>query len=146
MSKKETGFTLIELIVVIVILGILAAFALPRFADLDKEARRAVTEGLAGSIRASSALAHGKLLATGAETSITMEGQTIQMSNKYPRTSDIGLTIVDISGFTSSTVDGAKRFVPNGVSSANSTECMVEYTEPTAGNVPSIVVDVDNCT
>ena len=44
-ARKEKGFTLIELVMVIVILGILAAFALPRFADLGGEAESTVCPG-----------------------------------------------------------------------------------------------------
>ena len=146
MRNAQKGFTLIELIVVIVILGILAAFALPRFADLDKEARRAVTEGLGGSVRAAAALAHGKLLATNATTAISMEGQTVSMVNKYPTTADIADTIVDISGFSETSVAGARRFVAFGVTNANSTSCMVEYTQPAVDNdAPSITVITTNC-
>lgn len=54
--RSQNGFTLIELITVIVILGALAVIALPRYIDLQDEAERAATEGVAGSLAAASAV------------------------------------------------------------------------------------------
>ncbi|BBB30738.1 type II secretion system protein [Neptunomonas japonica] len=78
---KQGGFTLIELVTVIALLGILSAVALPRFIDVTDDAREAVSSATLGSFNTSLSLARSAWFAKGANlTSLTMDGTTYDYS------------------------------------------------------------------
>ena len=142
MNKASKGFTLIELVVVITILGILAAFAIPRFANLEEEARIAAVQGLAGSVRSGATLAHSLSLAKGLGLTdpVDMEGTPVAMANRYPSDAGIEDTLVDATGFTFA----GGVFTKDGATDPDA--CSVTYSEPgAAGDAPAVVVDVSDC-
>jgi MSHA pilin protein MshA len=128
MNRQQRGFTLIELVLVIVILGILAATALPRFSDLSNRARIASLNGIAGGIRSAAAITKATQLAQGlgSGTSVTIEGQSVSMSGGYPAATNTGITraLSDITGFTDS---GTGTF-------SLQTNCQVAYANAGAGS------------
>ena len=135
MKRSQSGFTLIELVIVIVILGILAAAALPRFSDLSTDARLASLNGLAGSIRSASAIAKATQLAKGyaSNLSVVLEGQTIFMTNSYPTAAGISAALGDFTGFAFSSSGTTATFNMTG-----RTDCSVTYTEA-AGATAAVV-------
>ena len=145
-KNAQGGFTLIELIVVIVILGILAATALPKFANLGGDARAASLKAAKGAIASASSLVHARALVSNVTTgNISMEGVTVTLQNGYPNAATIvaaaGLQAVDYDIVTTATT---VTLSPQKVTTK--TTCQVVYTPPTVANTaPTIVETSSNC-
>ncbi|SON50681.1 type II secretion system protein [Vibrio tapetis] len=95
--KKQGGFTLIELVVVIVILGILAVTAAPKFLNLQDDARKSSISGLIGAVKGASGITYGKAAIAGKESgaaAISVAGSTLNLVNGYPKATKADLEVV----------------------------------------------------
>lgn len=173
--RNQKGFTLIELIIVIVVLGILAVTAAPQFVNFSSDARASTLKGLEGSIKAANQVVLGRASLDDAlegEDTVTVKGSTVNTIFGYPKAAADGIeNALDLSdGDFSFLVQTAGVYTISGDPDAIDTQgeliiapvdvlddtptaaeavaglCYVEYTDPADENSkPIITVETDGC-
>ncbi|PSW10220.1 type II secretion system protein [Photobacterium sanctipauli] len=142
--KRQGGFTLIEMVVVIVILGILAVTAAPRFLNLQDDARNSALQGLKGAINGAAGITYGKAAIEGEDKSstatISTDAGDVDIAFGYPAATEDGIDVVvqglqDDTEWVNVTVSGATGTIraftlANAASDGDVvTSCYVQYNQ-----------------
>jgi len=163
--NKQTGFTLIELVVVIVILGILAVTAAPKFINLQDDARTATLQAVKASMQSASSLIYSKSLIAGNEKNASATTEFVYVNTKktqinygYPLAEYTAAIIADNPGtwddlldvatdFDSDVINGNYIVYPKGSTAPtvttigdSSASCYITYTEAASATTPPTYV------
>lgn len=172
--RNQKGFTLIELIIVIVVLGILAVTAAPQFINFSGDARASALKGMEGSIKGAMQLTYSKAAIDGVEAdvdaTVEVKGETIEIAYGYPVaeiTTDGNGNIINVLDGSFATdlnsdwfylIDGTSAYIAQSSSystaptsadeftDSNDEGCFIQYAEATGVNTsPGVTVTDNGC-
>ena len=142
---KQEGFTLIELIVVIVILGILAVTAAPKFIDLQGDARASALQGLAGAMKGAATLVHGKALVANKVSSSGDQFVCICSTSQSSCNENSKDAVRVKCGFPDATEDGILRALDGTFSTDGNSDWTFKF-KPWESGATQILVSVKGMT
>jgi prepilin-type N-terminal cleavage/methylation domain-containing protein len=143
--RTQKGFTLIELVIVIVILGILAAVAIPRYIRIVSDARIAAVNAMSGGLKSAVMLSRAKYIVVGnnALATVDMDGTSVAVmaGSGVPLGTLAGIVTAntDTTGFTVTTAVGPPPTVTFQPTNGGGATCQVLYTGPTTSITPAVV-------
>jgi MSHA pilin protein MshA len=148
--KKQSGFTLIELVIVIIILGVLAATAVPKFVDLQGDARQAAMKGVKGALEGAATLTYSRAAIDGFEklnTEKVVNG--VATTFGYPSATSAALSTAAGLASTDWTISGTSPAIivaeGTNLTTADVDGCNVTYLEATSVARPKITVWDGGC-
>ena len=135
--KRSAGFTLIELVIVIIILGILAVTAAPKFLNLQNDAKKAAADGVKAAVASSAQIVYSKAVILGLETSaaassaVTVaDGSKVDLVYGYPAATSAGIgNAADIDATWPGDVGSVSGTF---VYATSGSTCTIVYTEATS--------------
>jgi MSHA pilin protein MshA len=147
--NKQKGFTLIELVVVIVILGILAVTAAPKFIDISGDAKGGVVKALKGAMNSAADMVHAKALVqnqTAAIGSVLVNGVATGLVHGWPSTDSIGSLLELGDSIEALVTDPVSTGSFNHKDATAKATCVAVYVNSTDVAVrPSITTVVTGC-
>lgn len=151
--KTQKGFTLIELIIVIVVLGILAVTAAPQFFNFSSDAKESVVKGMEGSVKGAAQMVYGKALIEGIENiadtattrpEVTSEGVTVLTNYGYPAADGMASALdITSTDWTTELLDGTVATTPGATATGAAATQFVIY--PAGVASPIAATDPGTC-
>ena len=137
------GFSLVEIVVVLTLMGMAAAFAVPRYTSLSNRTRASEVMALSRDLREAALAAHAQFVSSGSALAVaTLNGKAVRLKNGYPAPTASGIesAIVDWGNFTTKASSSFVVFYKTGA--PIDTQCSVTYRAASVPNAPATVSDV----
>jgi MSHA pilin protein MshA len=157
-KHRQQGFTLIELVVVVSIIAIMSAIALPRYINMQSQARAAKAQAIFGSIKSATALARASCMmdvaglvmpstCTATAGTTNMDGSAVDMVYQYPAASTTGIIrAAQLDAVADQVVITAGNPILIDIVGGTSPNCRIQYTAATAGpTAPVIQLATSGC-
>ena len=143
-AQKSLGFSLVEIVVVVTLVGMGAAFAVPRFTTLGNRSRATEVQALSARLRDAVQSSHSQFVASGSTLAeAKVRGKPVALKNGYPDASQVGIAnaVLDWGGFTTKSTPAVVVFFKTGA--PFDAQCSVTYKAAPEPSTAAVITDIN---